>query len=414
LKFIRKLYPPISKLAAYQILMMVKFFFLFSILVVFYSYIGYGILLYLLLRIKHLFSRRFPTPLAGDFVPEVSLVVSAYNEEDFIERKIKNSLEIDYPPGKLRWIFITDGSNDGTPEVIRHYPQILLMHQPDRKGKVAAMNRAIKQVRTPYVIFSDANTLLNAGSVREIVKHYADPAVGGVAGEKKIITRQKDKAAGAGEGIYWKYESYLKKLDSDFYSVVGAAGELFSVKTDLFHEAAEDTIIEDFVQSLQICMQGYVIRYEPRAFAVETASASMLEEQKRKIRIAAGAFQAMVILKGLFNLFRYPVLSFQFISHRVLRWTLCPLCLFICFATNAFLVYQGTTRIYEVVFLFQLVFYTLAWTGWLMAARNLKWKILYIPYYFLFMNLSVFLGFFRFIRKKQTAVWEKAARHAHP
>ena len=414
MKFIRKLYRPISKLAAYQILMMVKFFFLFSIGVVFYSYIGYGILLYLLLKIKRLFSRRFPTPLAGDFEPEVSLVVSAYNEEDFIERKIKNSLEIDYPAGKLRWIFITDGSNDATPEIIRHHPQILLLHQPERKGKVAAMNRAIKHVQTPYTIFSDANTLLNAGSVREIMKHYADPRVGGVAGEKKIITRQKDKAAGAGEGIYWKYESLLKKLDSDFYSVVGAAGELFSVKTDLFHEAAEDTIIEDFVQSLQICMEGYVIRYEPRAFAVETASASMREEQKRKIRIAAGAFQAMVILKSLFNLFRYPVLAFQFISHRVLRWTLCPLCLFICFSTNAYLVYQGTTRIYEVVFLFQLVFYTLAWTGWVLAARNLKWKILYIPYYFLFMNLSVFLGFFRFIRKKQTAVWEKAARHAHP
>jgi poly-beta-1,6-N-acetyl-D-glucosamine synthase len=394
--------------------MMVKFFFLFSILVVFYSYIGYGILLYLLLKIKRLFLRKFPTPLAGDFEPEVSLVVSAYNEADFIERKIRNSLEIDYAPGKLRWIFITDGSDDATPEIIRRHPQILLLHQAERKGKVAAMNRAIKQVKTPYTIFSDANTLLNAGSVREIMKHYADPRVGGVAGEKKIITREKDKAAGAGEGIYWKYESFLKKLDSDFYSVVGAAGELFSVKTDLFHEAAEDTIIEDFVQSLQICMQGYVIRYEPRAFAVETASASMREEQKRKIRIAAGAFQAMVILKGLFNLFRYPVLSFQFISHRVLRWTLCPLCLFICFAANAFLVYQGTTRIYEVVFLFQLVFYTLAWTGWLLASRNLKLKILYIPYYFLFMNLSVFLGFFRFIRKKQTAVWEKAARHTHP
>jgi len=394
--------------------MMVKFFFLFSILVVFYSYIGYGILLYLLLKIKRLFFPRFPTPLAEDFEPEVSLVVSAYNEEDFIERKIKNSLEIDYPAGKLRWIFITDGSNDATPEIIRHHPQIVLLHQPERKGKVAAMNRAIKHVQTPYTIFSDANTLLNASSVREIMKHYADPRVGGVAGEKKIITRQKDKAAGAGEGIYWKYESLLKKLDSDFYSVVGAAGELFSVKTDLFHQAAEDTIIEDFVQSLQICMEGYVIRYEPRAFAVETASASMREEQKRKIRIAAGAFQAMVILKRLFNLFRYPVLSFQFISHRVLRWTLCPLCLFICFSTNAYLVYQGTSRIYEVVFLFQIVFYTLAWTGWVLAARNLKWKILYIPYYFLFMNLSVFLGFFRFIRKKQTAVWEKAARHAHP
>ena len=123
---------------------------------------------------------------------------------------------------------------------------------------------------------------------------------------------------------------------------MGAAGELFSVKTNLFHEAAEDTIIEDFVQSLQICMEGYVIRYEPKAYAIETASASMREEQKRKVRIAAGAFQAMIILKRLFNVFRYPVLSFQFISHRILRWTLCPVCLLVCFISNAWLVYTQT------------------------------------------------------------------------
>jgi poly-beta-1,6-N-acetyl-D-glucosamine synthase len=246
------------------------------------------------------------------------------------------------------------------------------------------------------------------------VKHYADPRVGGVAGEKKIISKEKEKAAGAGEGIYWKYESLLKKLDSEFYSVVGAAGELFSVKTALFHEAAEDTIIEDFVQSLQICMGGHVIRYEPKAFAVESASASMREEQKRKVRIAAGAFQAMKILKGLFNVFRYPVLSFQFISHRILRWTLCPICLIIFLITNNLLVLDGAGRFYEVVFLVQTVFYVMALTGWLFASRDLKIKVLYIPYYFLFMNLSVFMGFYRFLRNRQTSVWEKAVRHLHP
>ncbi len=348
------------------------------------------------------------------YEPEVTLVVAAYNEADFIEKKIENSLSLDYPRGKLHWIFITDGSNDKTPELIRRHSGIQLLHLPERKGKVAAMNRAIKFVKTPYVIFCDANTLLNAGAVKEIVKHYADPTVGGVAGEKKIISRESDKAAGAGEGIYWKYESLLKKMDSEFYSVVGAAGELFSVKTALFHEAAEDTIIEDFVQSLQICMEGYVIRYEPGAYAVETASASMIEEQKRKVRIAAGAFQAMGILRQLFNVFKYPVLSFQFISHRILRWTLCPLCLFIAFISNAALVYYGAGPFYQVVLLLQIVFYAVAWTGWLMASRNLKIKVLYIPYYFMFMNLSVFLGFYRFVRKKQSALWEKAARHSHP
>jgi poly-beta-1,6-N-acetyl-D-glucosamine synthase len=393
--------------------MMLKFLFFLSFLIVFYSYIGYGILLYLMIKLKKLFSSGTGAELVSEFEPEVTLVVSAYNESGFIERKIRNSLELDYPAGKLRWIFITDGSEDLTPDIIRRYDNILLLHQTERMGKVAAMNRAVKYVETPYVIFSDANTLLNKACVRQIVKHYANPRVGGVAGEKKIISKEKDKAAGAGEGIYWKYESLLKKLDSEFYSVVGAAGELFSVKTSLFHEAAEGTIIEDFVQSLQICMEGYVIRYEPNAFAIETASTSMQEEQKRKVRIAAGAFQAMFILKGLFNVFRYPVLSFQFISHRILRWTLCPVCLIIFFISNAFLVYYGASRFFMVVLLVQAVFYALALTGWVFASRDLRMKALYIPYYFLFMNLSVFMGFYRFIRKKQSSVWEKAARHTH-
>ena len=393
---------------------MLKFLFYFSFLVIFYSYIGYAIVLYVLVQLKKKFAFRPKPHSVSGFEPEVTLVVAAYNEAGFIEKKIKNSLDLDYPAGKLKWLFISDGSDDKTPELISTHKEIQLLHQTERKGKVAAMNRAIKYVETPYVIFSDANTLLNPSCVREIIKHYVDPLVGGVAGEKKIITRERDKAAGAGEGIYWKYESLLKKLDSEFYSVVGAAGELFSVKTSLFHEAAENTIIEDFVQSLQICMDGYVIRYEPNAFAVETASASMVEEQKRKVRIAAGAFQAMQILKGLFNVFKYPVLSFQFISHRILRWTLCPVSLFIFFGTNMLLVNYGAGEFYIVVLLVQIVFYALAGTGWLFATRNIKLKIFYIPYYFLFMNLSVFLGFYRFARKKQTALWEKAARHDHP
>ncbi len=393
---------------------MLKFLFFFSFLTVFYTYIGYGILLFVLVRLRKLLSVRPRIQPLPDFEPEVTLIVSAYNEAAFIGLKIRNSLELDYPATKLRLIFITDGSEDTTPEIISNHENILLLHQPERKGKVAAMNRAIKYVETPYTIFSDANTLLNPACIREIIKHYSDPRVGGVAGEKKIISHKKDKAAGAGEGIYWKYESLLKKMDSELYSVVGAAGELFSVKTALFHEAKEDTIIEDFVQSLQICMEGYVIRYEPKAFAIETASVSMREEQKRKVRIAAGGFQAMQILKSLFNVFRYPLLSFQFISHRILRWTLCPVCLVICLITNSLLVYYDAGRLYEVVFLFQIVFYTLAFTGWLLASRNLQLKVLYVPYYFLFMNLSVFMGFYRFVRKRQTAVWEKAARHSQP
>jgi poly-beta-1,6-N-acetyl-D-glucosamine synthase len=398
---------------------MVKFLFFFSFFIILYSYIGYGLIIYLLVKVKRLFKPKALPSTANRqpstvFEPDVTLVVAAYNEADCIEQKLKNSLDLNYPAGKLRWIFITDGSTDATADIIRRYSGVLLLHQAERKGKAAAINRAMKYVETPYVIFSDANTLINQSAVREILKHYADPLVAAVAGEKKIISDIRDNAVASGESIYWKYESLLKKLDSELYSVVGAAGELFSVKTAHFHQIAEDIIIEDFVQSLKICMDGYLVRYEPNAYATETASISIREEQKRKVRIAAGAFQAMIILKKLFNVYKYPLLSFQFISHRILRWTLCPLCLVICFFTNALLVVHGETGFYVIFLLVQIVFYAFAVAGWLFAHQNVRIKAFYIPYYFFFMNLSMFIGFFRFINGKQPVIWDKTSRDIHP
>jgi poly-beta-1,6-N-acetyl-D-glucosamine synthase len=159
-------------------------------------------------------------------------------------------------------------------------------------------------------------------------------------------------------------------------------------------------------------MKGYVIRYEPNAYAIETSSASMKEEQKRKVRICAGAFQAMIILKGLFNFFKYPVLSFQFISHRILRWTICPICLVILLISNVLITINSSELIYQVMLVLQICFYICALIGWFFANKNIKLKILYVPYYFLFMNVAVFLGFRRFMMKQQTVLWEKASRQA--
>ena len=387
-----------------------KISFWVSLFIVFYSYVGYGILLFFLVKLKRLFSKRKKVAGSNAYEPEITLIVSAYNEEGFIEKKISNTFQLNYPKQKLKILFITDGSSDNTPDIIKKFPEIQLLHEPQRRGKVAAMNRAMKFVTTPYVIFSDANTLLNTDCVKEIAKHYSDPLVGGVAGEKKVVSPSDTKAAGAGEGLYWKYESFLKKIDSEFYSVVGAAGELFSVRADLYENTGENIIIEDFVLSLKICMKGFIIKYEPLSFATEDASFSMKEEEKRKIRISAGAFQAMLILKNLFNVFKYPALSFQFISHRVLRWTLCPLCLIAILITNIFIAAFNGGIVYQSLLVLQIGFYTSAMAGWLYANKNIKVKALYIPYYFLFMNISVFLGFKRFITKTQTVLWEKAAR----
>lgn len=376
-----------------------------SLLIVFYAYAGYGLLLYLYLKIrpakKHLYNHSFP---------EVTLVVAAYNEQDFIAEKIANSLSLDYPPDKLSLLFITDGSTDRTPAIIRQYPQITLLHQPERRGKTAALNRAMQKVQTPVVVFTDANTLLNKESIRNIVKHYADEHIGGVAGEKKILNDTQASVAGAGEGIYWKYESFLKKLDFDFHTVVGAAGELFSIRTELFEPLAENVLLDDFIISLKVCQKGYRVAYAPDAYAIETASASMKEEQKRKVRISAGGIQAMVLLKSLLNPFTNPKLFFQYISHRVLRWTLCPLLLPVIFIANAWLVYHGHGLSYTAILVAQCLFYLSAITGWILANKNIKVKLLYIPYYFVFMNASIYMGFFRFMNNSQSVLWEKAAR----
>ena len=387
----------------------IKIIFWVSFFVIVYSYFGYAILLYFLVQIKRVFKGKKPI-ISTTYEPNVTLVVAAWNEEDFIQAKIDNTLRLDYPPDKLQIIFITDGSTDKTPEIISRNSKFELLHEPARRGKVAAMNRAIDYVKFPIVVFCDANTLLNKECIRNLVAHYEDPRVGAVAGEKKIQVPEEGMAAATGEGLYWKYESFLKKLDAQLYSVVGAAGELFSVRTILFEKAAEDIIIEDFVQSLKVCMKGYVVRYEPEAYAMESASLSMKDEQKRKVRICAGAFQAMIILKDLFNVFKYPVLSFQFISHRILRWTLCPICLFTLLASNVILAVYSQGQFYFVLLFLQFIFYSLAAVGWLYASRNIKIKFIYIPYYFLFMNISVFIGFARFIQNRQSVLWEKAAR----
>jgi len=382
--------------------------FVISLFILFYNYVGYGMLLWVMVRIKRMLVRTAPAP-APPYEPDVTLVVAAYNEEGIITAKIENTLALDYPAHKRRLLFITDGSTDATPQIISRYPELQLLHTDKRGGKTAALNRAMEQVQTPYVIFCDANTLLNKDAIRNIVKHYADETVGGVAGEKKVISGDSSGAA-ATEGIYWKYESYLKKLDAELYSVVGAAGELFSIRTGLFQPVEEEVILDDFVISLRINLKGYRIAYAPDAYAMETPSDNIAEEHKRKIRISAGGFQSIVMLRALLNFFRFPVVSFQYISHRVLRWTLSPLSLLLLLVTNIMLVIYPGGWLFYTFLLIQVMGYAAAFIGYSLAERNIKISIFYIPFYFLFMNIAVYQGFYRYLTNTQSAAWEKAKR----
>ncbi|MXV16299.1 glycosyltransferase family 2 protein [Hufsiella ginkgonis] len=382
-----------------------------SIFVVIYTFVGYGFVLFILVRIRRAIKGARPLPVSSDAsLPSCTLVVAAYNEENYITEKIKNTLELRYPAGKLSLVFITDGSSDRTPELIAQYQQIRLMHSPERKGKIAAVHRAVTEVTTDAIVFTDANTFLNPDALINLCRHYSDPTVGAVAGEKRVSAGETADASSAGEGFYWKYESKLKKWDSELYSVVGAAGELFSVRKSLYLPVSPDSIIDDFMISMLIAQKGYRIIYEPEAYAVETASENVTEELKRKVRIAAGGMQSIVWLAGLLNIFKYGMLSFQYISHRVLRWTVTPFLLVLALILNALLAAQPGAVLYQLLFICQLGFYLLALAGFILEKRQLRVKALFVPYYFCVMNYAVIAGIIRYFRKKQSAAWEKSKR----
>jgi len=378
--------------------------------IIFYTYLGYGILLFFLIKIKKLFSSKISNE-KPDPDPEVTIFVTAYNEIDFVDSKMRNTLSLEYPKEKVKIIWVTDGSDDGTPEMLRQYPGVTVFHQPLRTGKIAAMNRGIKFVTTPITIFSDANTMLGQEAIRRIINLFKDPQVGCVSGEKRILLTS---TAAAAEGIYWKYESLLKKWDAQLYSVVGAAGELFAIRTELYQEVEKDTLLDDFIISMRIAMKGYTIQYDPLAYSLEKPSANIKEELKRKIRISAGGIQSILRLKELLNPFRYGLLSFQFISHRVLRWTLAPMGLLIVFFCNVFLAmnmgFITFNSFYVWLFWLQCIFYLLAMGGWYLENKEVKKTIFYVPFYFVIMNLSVYFGFWRYLNKQQAVTWERAKR----
>lgn len=388
-----------------------KIIFWLSLFLIVYTYLGYGLVLYILVKIRRLLRGKRPLPVVADSdLPACTLIVAAYNEESFIREKIANTLALNYPKDRLKLVFVTDGSDDKTPEIIQAYPEITLLHQAARNGKIAAVHRAVKQADTEVIIFTDANTFLNPEALKNICRHYSDPTVGAVAGEKRIQVDKQADASAAGEGFYWRYESTLKKWDSELYSVVGAAGELFSVRAKLYEPVSPISILDDFMISMLIARKGYRIIYEPDAYATETASANVSEELKRKVRIAAGGIQSVIWLKDLLNIFKYGILSFQYISHRVLRWTITPFLLILVLLLNLVLAIKTTSVLYLGILLAQVLFYVFAWIGLILEKRHLRVKILFIPYYFCVMNYAVFAGLIRYFRKKQSSSWEKAKR----
>ena len=366
--------------------------------IVVYTYVGYGIVLYLLVLIKRLATKAKPlADITDDCLPEVTLMVCAYNEEDIIAEKMDNTHRLDYPSDRLHLVWVTDGSNDNTNSLLAAYPDVKVIYSPERRGKAAAIKHGIKEIDTEIVMMTDANTMLNPGAVREIARLMQDPRVGCVSGEKKVMARSDSDEAAQGEGLYWKYESTLKRLDSELYSAMGAAGELCVIRRHLMTDIPDDTLLDDFIISMEIVKKGYKIAYTSNAYAMEYGSADLHEESKRKRRIAAGGLQSCWRLRSLMNPLRHPVVAFQFVSHRVLRWTITPVCLFALVPLNTLLVLSGEGIVYTIIWILQILFYASAAAG------------VRISKYFVFMNLNVFRGI-SYLFNNSTGMWEKAKR----
>ena len=389
-----------------------KILFWACLLIVFYTYIGYGILLYMIIRLKRLFvgKPQGATMPSDDELPTMTLMICAYNEEEVVAEKMANTLNLDYPKDKLRIMWVTDGSNDRTNELLAAYPQVDIVFSPERRGKTAALKHGLRELQTRYVTFTDANTMINASALREIARLFQDPTVGCVSGEKRVAAKQVGEIAAEGEGLYWKYESTLKKWDSELYSTMGAAGELYAIDPTLVRDVPDEALLDDFMMSMYIVDGGKRIAYTPDAYAKEYGSANIHEESKRKRRIAAGGLQSIWWLRGMLNPFHQPLVAFQYISHRVLRWSITPVAMVILLIVNIALVIAHAGTLYIILLALQVLFYLMALAGWLLNQHGHKNKLLYTAYYFVFMNLNVFRGMAYLRSHGKSGTWEKAKR----
>jgi poly-beta-1,6-N-acetyl-D-glucosamine synthase len=390
---------------------MIAFIFWLSIFIIAYTYVGYPVLLYLLAKI-----RKNPVEYQNS-EPVVTLLIAAYNEENYIRRKLENSLALDYPAEKLQILVVADGSSDRTAEIVESFQDrhVELCYQPQRQGKLAAIDRAMAFARGDIVLFSDANNTYEPDTVKELVIPFSDPTVGGVSGAKHII--KDDDALGKSEGMYWKYESFIKKQETRLGSCSGVSGEIFAIRRALYEPAPRFIINDDFYLAMRLLGRGYRIVYAPRARSFERVSFSKDDEIIRRKRINAGRYQALRHFRLIFPL-NYPRLMWQVISHKVFRLLL-PFAMIGAYLANLLALFPQlnggrpsalwlTFPFNWIFFILQSLFYVLALIGNLSAGK--PGKLVYLPTFLVNSNIASFQGFLQFVRGSETALWEKVKR----
>lgn len=390
------------------------------ILGVLYSYVGYPLLLYLLTRIKS------PIDYAIDssFQPRVTLLIAAYNEASVIGHKLDNSLALNYPKEKLQILVAVDGHEDNTLEVVKSYQEqgVDCSFTSQRVGKMAAINRAMDMVSGEIIVFSDANNLYEANTLAELIAPFENTRWGAVSGAKHISDTRD--ALSASEGLYWRYESHIKVLETRLKTCTAVAGEILAIRRNLYTVPPANIINDDYFLAMNILAQGYHIFYQPRARSFEPTSQSSQAEISRRSRINAGRYQAMAMaLTQQYLSWRRPLISWQIASHKFSR-PLVPLAMILLLVANIGCLlwpYDADTLLLAVIglasplnwwlFVLQLVFYGLAllglWTG--KPTRKLG-KLLYLSTFLLNSNIAALQGLFKFLSGKQTSLWRKVNR----
>ncbi|MFC1562511.1 glycosyltransferase family 2 protein [candidate division KSB1 bacterium] len=342
------------------------------------------------------------------FTPSVTILMSVYNEEKIIEKKIKNFLELDYPENKLRLIIGSDGSNDKTVEFINKFEneRIKLLSFEERRGKSEILNNLIPHSSGDIILFSDANTIYHPEAIKKMMPHFSDSRVGAVCGNLRLNNLDEENVGGWGEKIYWNYENKIKELEGKIKTTIGATGGIYAIRKELFHTIPKNKSIPcDFLIPLRIAGDGYDVVYENEAIAEENTSKNLKGEFIRKVRIGVRCFQMLSYLVPYLNPFKGFV-SFGLWSHKIIRW-FTPFLMILIFIINLLLIDQ---TFYKFLFLFQILFYLSAFFGFLLNLFKKKFFIFSAPFYFVTINFALLVGFFKYVFNRQKPIWETAER----
>lgn len=378
---------------------------LISLFIPVYVYLGYPLLLMALNKLI-----KGNNVDRAEITPTVSLIVSCYNEVDIIEQKISNCKVLDYPEHLLEIIFVSDGSDDGTDEVIKRYcnGHIKLIRQEGRLGKTMGLNLALAEACGEIVVFSDANAMYKEDAVKMLVRNFNDAAVGYVVGAA-IYRDDEESTAGTSENIYWKYEIFIKQIESKLHSVVGGDGAIYAIRKALY-EPLDQQDINDFVNPLQIIAKGYRGIFDVDAVCYEQTAGDFDKEGKRKQRIVNRSFTGLMKNKVVLNPFRYGFYSLELLSHKLLRW-LIPFFIMIA-ATGIVVLAQMKIELFQWVLLLGIIF---TWS--VLLGKVLKgWagcpSILLIPYYFYLVNMNSMKGIFQSLRGNVQVTWSTPREQA--